>query len=229
MLLGASLNNLIIIGASGHGKVVADIAVKNGYSEIAFLDDAEGLEECAGFPVIGKLSTANEIEGADFIVAIGDARIRQRIQESLDGNVIALIHPNASLSRRVEIGVGSVVMAGAVVTSDAVIGRGSIINTSASVDHDCRIGDFVHISVGCHVAGTVSVGDRALLGICSTVSNNLIVCEDCMVGAGSVVIRDISVPGTYVGIPAKLLRVSDKKVSGGGCSLVTRPCIPLAA
>ena len=229
LLLGAGLSKLIIIGASGHGKVVADIAVKNGYSDIAFLDDAEGLEECAGFPVIGEAAVANEIDGADFVVAIGNAGIRQRIQESLVGNVVTLIHPNASISRSVEIGAGSVVMAGAVINSDAVVGRGSIVNTGASVDHDCRIGDFVHVSVGCHVAGAVSVGDRTWLGIGSTVSNNLNICEDCVVGAGSVVIRDICVPGTYVGIPAKLLRASDKRVSGGGVPLVTRPCISLAA
>lgn len=195
------MKKLIIIGASGHGKVIADIAVKNGYKEIMFLDDNEGIKECAGFPVIGAVSQASMIDG-DKIVAIGNAKIRERIQESLN-NVVTLIHPDSTISRRVEIGKGSVVMAGTIINSDTVIGKGCIINTGSSVDHDCKIGDYVHISVGTHVAGTVSVGNRTWIGAGATVSNNVNICEDCMVGAGSVVIKDINKSGTYLGIPAR--------------------------
>lgn len=198
---GTTVKRLVIIGASGHGKVIADIAVRNGYEEIVFLDDDESIKECAGFPVIGKTCEARNIDG-DKIVAIGNAKIRERIQSELE-NVVTLIHPVAVISRRVTIGTGSVVMAGAIINTDVVIGKGCIINTGASVDHDCRIGDFAHISVGAHVAGTCEIGKKTWIGAGATVSNNVNICGDCMIGAGTVVIKDIDKSGTYVGVPAR--------------------------
>lgn len=206
------MKKLIIIGAGGHGKVISDIAVRNGYGEVVFLDDNEILTECAGFPVIGKISNAVEIEG-DKIVAIGDAKIRKRMQENLD-NIVSLVHPDAAISRRVKVGKGTVIMAGAVINSDTVIGEGCIINTCSSVDHDCKIGSYSHISVGTHVAGTVDIGERTWIGAGTTVSNNINICSDCMIGAGSVVIRNIETSGIYVGAPAKLL-TKQKKGSVG--------------
>lgn len=201
---GTTVKRLVIIGASGHGKVIADIAVRNGYEEIVFLDDDESIKECAGFPVVGKSCEATRMLG-DKIVAIGNAKIRERIQSELE-NVVTLIHPAAVISRRVEISEGSVVMAGAVINSDAVIGKGCIINTGASVDHDCKIEDFAHISVGAHVAGTCCISRSTWIGAGATVSNNVNICGDCMIGAGAVVIKDIDKPGTYVGSPARKIK-----------------------
>lgn len=194
------MRKLVIIGASGHGKVIADIALKIGYKEIVYLDDNENLLECAGFPVIGKSCRATEIDG-DKIVAIGNAKIRERLQSEI--KTVTLIHPDAVVSRRVEIGEGSVVMAGTVINSDAIIGNGCIINTGSSIDHDCIIRDFAHISVGAHVAGTCHIGERTWIGAGATVSNNINICSDCIVGAGAVVIKDIDEKGTYVGVPAR--------------------------
>lgn len=200
---GSILKKLVIIGASGHGKVIADIALKKGYDEIVFLDDNKSLTECVGFPVVGKTSEAASVQG-DKIIAIGNAKIRERMQSTI--NTVTLIHPDAVISRRVEIGEGSVVMAGVVINSDAVIGRGCIINTGASVDHDCVIDDFAHVSVGAHVAGTCHIGERTWIGAGATVSNNVNICSDCMVGAGAVVIKDIEKAGTYVGVPAEQVK-----------------------
>ena len=197
------MNKLIIIGASGHGKVIADIAVRNGYTEIVFLDDDSNISECAGYPVVGKTSKEKEMPG-DKIVAIGNAKIRERIQNEIQ--TITLIHPDATISRRVRIGNGSVIMAGAVINSDAVIGEGCIVNTGASVDHDCQIQSFSHISVGAHVAGTCEIGTRTWIGAGATVSNNVNICNDCMIGAGAVVIENIEESGTYVGVPAKRIK-----------------------
>lgn len=195
------MNRLIIIGASGHGKVVADIAVKNGYSDIVFLDDDDTIKTCAGFPVVGKTSEAVDMSG-DKIVAIGNNKIRERL--SKDIKTVTLIHPSAVISRRVEIGSGSVIMAGAVINSDANIGKNCIINTGATVDHDCVIGDTTHIAVGAHIAGACNIGQRVWIGAGSTVINNLIICDDAFVGAGAVVVKNLDKPGTYVGIPACL-------------------------
>lgn len=196
---------LILIGASGHGKVIADIAKKNGYSEIAFLDDNEAIRQCAGYAVLDKTDAAIRFSDCDFIVSIGNAKVRQRLQEQLerDGlSVVTLIHPNAIIADGVEIGKGTVVMAGAVVNPYAVIGQGCIINTCASVDHDCNIEDYVHVSVGSHVAGTVRIGKRTWIGAGAVVRNNLSICADCMLGAGAVIVKDITESGIYVGVPA---------------------------
>ena len=206
------MNPLIIIGASGHGKVIADIAVKNGYSDIAFLDDNSDAVECAGFPVVGTVSDAEKYANHDFIVAIGNPEFRKKIQSSLsEYHVVTLIHPDAVISRRVEIGKGTVIMAGAVINSDTIIGEGCIINTCASVDHDNHIGDFVHVAVGAHLCGTVTIGNDIWIGAGATVSNNISICDGCFVGAGAVVVKDLKEQGTYIGVPVKKYENTDSR------------------
>lgn len=201
-------NKLIIIGAGGHGKVIADIALKAGvYREIAFLDDDKETKECLGFPVLGMcLNAMNYVDEADFFVAIGNVKARKSILEQLKKNgatITTLIHPAAVIGSQVEIGEGTVVMAGTVINSNSIIGRGCIINTGSSVDHDCYIGDYVHVSVGAHVCGNVKIGEATWIGAGATVVNNIAVCCNCVIGAGAVVIKNIDKKGTYIGLPAK--------------------------
>lgn len=194
------MNRLIIIGASGHGKVVADIAELNGYKDIVFLDDNERVKECAGYPVIGK---SDEAPDGEVFVAIGNAIIRKSLMEMYKDRVQpVLIHPNAVIAKKVTIGSGSVVMAGAIINPGAAIGQGVIINTGSSVDHDCNIGDYCHVSVGAHLCGAVFVGGKTWIGAGATVINNVSICENCIIGAGAIVVRGIFISGTYVGIPA---------------------------
>ena len=212
------MKKLAIIGASGHGKVIADIAVKNEYKEIVFLDDNPKVQECAGFRVVGTLEDIDKYPDYDVIVAIGNASIRKKIHKKVgEDRLTTLIHPQSVISRRVTIGKGTVVMAGAIVNSDTKIGEGCIINTGASVDHDCSIGDFVHVSVGAHVAGTVTVGNGTWVGAGATVSNNIEICEVCMIGAGALVIKNIKENGTYIGVPVK--KMKNEHIFGGGISL----------
>ncbi len=194
---------LIIVGASGHGKVVADIAVLNGYKDIVFLDDDESKRECTGFPIVGRTLEAVDMSG-DKIVAVGNPNNREKLQSNL--KTVSLIHPSAIIGRNVEIGEGTVVMAGAIINPETKIGKGCIINTSSSVDHDCVIGDYVHVAVGAHVCGTVQIGNRTWIGAGATVSNNINICDDVTIGAGAVVVKDIKEPGTYVGVPAKKIK-----------------------
>ena len=197
------MNRLIIIGASGHGKVVADIAVLNGYKDIVFLDNDPEIKTCAGYPVLGPDTMTSELDG-DVFVAVGNAEIRKKLMErDANRNFPVLIHPSAVVADSSEVGVGSVVMAGTVINPGARIGKGCIINTSSSVDHDCVVGDYVHISVGAHLSGTVVVGTGTWIGTGAIVSNNVNICGECMIGAGAVVIKDIGEPGTYVGVPAR--------------------------
>ena len=177
----SQLKKLVIIGASGHGKVIADIALNNQYDEIVFLDDDKRVTECAGFAVKGTTENIEEYLSWDFIVAIGDALARQNVLKKLENiqcNIVSLIHPKAVVSRRVEIKMGTVVMAGAVINSDTKIGKGCIVNTGASVDHDGIIDDFVHISVGAHVAGNVHIGLKTWIGAGAIVLNNLSICDN---------------------------------------------------
>lgn len=201
-------DKLIIIGASGHGKVAADVAIKlNKWSTIAFLDDDDSVKTCLGFAVIGKTSDAFLYKDiSDFFIAVGNNSTRKKIQNDLEVkgiSIVSLIHPAAVIGIDVEIGKGTVVMAGAVINSSSSVGKGCIINTSCSLDHDNVIEDFVHISPGATLAGTVKVGEKSWIGAGSTVSNNVSICKECTVGAGAVVVKDIVAPGTYVGVPAR--------------------------
>lgn len=197
------MNRIIIIGASGHGKVVADIAKLVGYVDIVFLDSNPEKKECAGHPVIGSDSMLNELDG-DVFIAVGDAKVRKTIMEkNANRSYPVLVHPNAVIAEGVTIGDGTAIMAGTVINSEARIGKGCIVNTSSSIDHDCGIGDYVHIAVGAHICGTVQIGNNAWIGAGATVINNIDVCSDCLIGAGSVVIESIHTPGTYVGVPAR--------------------------
>ena len=199
---------LIIIGASGHGKVVADIAIKlNKWQSIVYFDDDDSIKTCMGLQVIGKTVDAIKYKDkAEFFIAIGNNLIRERIYKELEKigiETITLIHPSAIIGNDVEIGLGTVVMAGTVINSSSRIGKSCIINTSSSVDHDNLIGDFVHIAPGVRLAGTVKVGNGSWLGIGSVVSNNLSICSNCKLGAGAVVVKDIEESGTYIGVPTK--------------------------
>ena len=202
------MKSIAIMGASGHCKVVAEIALENGYDNIVFVDINPTIDMLGEYPVADEDTDLENFiaEGYDFIVGIGDAKIRRKVQEKLiskGAKVVTLVHPSAVIAYDSTIGIGTVVMAGAVVNPGTKIGDGCIINTGSSVDHDNTIGDYVHISVGSHTAGTVAIGDNSWLGIGAVVSNNLSICSDVTIGAGAVVVKNIIKPGTYIGVPAK--------------------------
>lgn len=199
---------VVIIGASGHGKVVADIIQRSGDSVLGFLDDNKELpDEISGIPVLGSVKTYLNYPQAKFVVAIGNAEIRETISKEVNINSwYTAIHPNAVISELdTHIDEGTVVMANAVINPGAYIGKHCIINTGAIVEHDNTIEDYVHVSVGAKLAGNVHVGRKTWVGIGATVKNNVSVCEDCMIGAGAVVIKDIVEKGTYIGVPAKMI------------------------
>jgi len=201
-------DNLLIVGASGHGRVIADIALKmNRWKSIKFLDDDENIKSSMGIEVIGKSMDAFKyINDWNIFVAIGSNSVRQKIQEKLEAegaSIPVLIHPDAIIGEQVEIGDGTAVMAGAIINCCTRIGKGCIINTGATVDHDNLIEDYVHISPGVHIAGTVKIGKGTWLGVGSIVSNNVNITSGCIIGAGAVVVKDITEPGTYIGVPAR--------------------------
>lgn len=200
-------NRLIIIGAGGHGKVIADNAAKNGYTDICFVDD-HATGSCMGFPVIGigaDISALNDGK-TDFIIGVGSNEIRKRIAEAHDVNWVTLIHPSAQIAMNVSIGKGTVVMANTVINACATVGEHCIINTGAIVEHDNVIGDYAHISPNVALGGTVWVGDLTHVGIGAVVRNNIRICDMCTIGAGAVVVKDIKSRGTHVGVPSRIIR-----------------------
>lgn len=213
---------VIIIGAGGHAKVIADIILKNGDRIVGFLDDnIPKNSSFIGFTVLGIIQDFNHYEDCYFIVAIGNNNIRLSIVQML-GNVkwYKAIHPQAIISSiSVDIGQGTVIMANAVVNSGAYIGKHCIINTSAVVEHDNIIKDYVHISVGVKLGGACVIDEHTWIGIGATIKNNIKICSHCMIGAGAVIVKNITSKGIYVGVPAR--KASENKMNkrlkrGGG-------------
>lgn len=189
--------NIYIYGSSGHGKVVADIARSCGYENIIFLDDASD----------NKFNS--NLEKFDIIIAIGDNKTRQILQEKVQKsgfNVVNLIHPSAIISPSVKLKTGIVVMPNVAINTDAIIGNGVILNTGCVVEHDCIIGDFAHLSPNASLAGGVKVGKFTHIGIGSSVIQKINIGDNTTIGAGSVVVRDIAHNVVAVGIPAKIIK-----------------------
>ena len=198
---------LVIIGASGHGKVIADIALKSGYEIAGFLDDNDSIKEVCGFPILGTTKNMYEYKDkCEFIIAIGNNAIREKIATTCDVKWATLIHPTAVLGINVQIGKGTVIMANAVINPCANIGRHCIINTGAIVEHDNDLADYVHISPNATLAGTVCIGRGVHIGVGSCVKNNVTITDDVTVGAGASVVKDITEAGVYVGVPARRMR-----------------------
>lgn len=202
--------NLLVAGAGGHGKVVADAAAISGkYDTVAFLDDRyPGITTVGDWRVVGKLSDAssNLEEFGAFVAAFGDAPLRLQaleMAERLGFSLAVVVHPAATLAGTVSLGAGTVVLAGAVVNFDAAVGRGCIINTGAVVEHDCRLEDGVHVCPGASVAGEVRIGRCSWIGIGACVTQRITIGNEVTVGAGAACVRDVPDGRVVVGVPAK--------------------------
>lgn len=205
------MSRLAILGASGHGKVVADTAESCGWQVVEFFDDAWPQSASNGaWNVVGDTAL---LKGAlhaydGVLVAIGNNQIRHRKLLELKAagaRLCTLVHPAATVSRHASLETGTVVFAGVVVNADARIGMGAILNTGCSVDHDCVLGTGVHISPGARLAGGVRVGDLSWIGIGASVRQLVQIGSQVTVGAGAVVISDVSDLLTVAGVPARIL------------------------
>ncbi|HGM1636335.1 TPA: NeuD/PglB/VioB family sugar acetyltransferase [Neisseria gonorrhoeae] len=213
----AGNRKLAVIGAGGHGKVVAELAAALGtYGEIVFLDDrTQG--SVNGFPVIGTtllLENSLSPEQFDITVAVGNNRIRRQITEkaaALGFKLPVLIHPDATVSPSAIIGQGSVVMAKAVVQAGSVLKDGVIVNTAATVDHDCLLDAFVHISPGAHLSGNTRIGEESRIGTGACSRQQTTVGSGVTAGAGAVIVCDIPDGMTVAGNPAKPLTGKNPK------------------
>ncbi len=200
-------DKVFLYGASGHAKVVMDIARLAYYEVPCLIDDNSQVNELAGLPVVHSAEGLNPI-----IVTIGDCKIRKRIVESLGKReYLTVVHPNAIKAESVCLGYGTVVMAGAIMNPFVKVGNHCIINTGASLDHDVKIGDFVHIAPHCTICGESEVGEGTWIGAGTTVIQGIHIGKDCFIGAGSVVVDDIPDNSLCYGAPARVVRVLNGK------------------
>lgn len=164
-----SLGRLLIVGAGGYGRTVAEAALLCGWNTIAFIDDGfPSVARTGHYEVLGDSSYINRIAlGFDAAVcAIGNNQIRKgkiAMLEEAGLPLVSIIHPKAYVSADATVGVGTTVMAGAVIGPYACIGKGCILNANATADHDSVMADYSHLGVGVAIAGTACLGEGAWL------------------------------------------------------------------
>lgn len=205
------MKRLAILGASGHGKVVADAAETSGWQSVVFFDDAwPDLQSNGPWPVLGTtaqlLEQLNNFDGV--VVGIGNNAIRANKQQQLflaGAKLVSVVHAAAAVSNHASVEPGTVVFANSVVNACARVGAGCIVNTGAVVEHDCVLGNFVHVSPNAVLAGGVSVGNLAWVGACASVRQLLKVGDSALVGMGAVVTKDVSAGNVVVGNPAGII------------------------
>ncbi len=206
------MKRLAVLGAGGHGHVVADTATAAGWSTVALFDDQWPNASSAGPWAIEGDATQLLKRLTDFdgvIVAIGHCASRWGLHDRLraaGAPLATIVHPRAWVSPNARVGAGSVVMAGSVLQFGAQVGEAAIINTGATVDHDCVIGDGVHLCPGTHLGGRVRVGRLSWVGIGTSVRQGIHIGESVTIGAGAAVVEDLANGTTAVGVPARPMR-----------------------
>jgi acetyltransferase EpsM len=199
---------MYLFGASGHAKVIIDILLSKGVQVKGFYDEDESKKELWGIPVIGKTKEFSD-PVVEAIVSIGENATRKKVVENLGSAEFGTaIHNKSNIGSHVEIGKGTVVMAGAIINADTKIGEHVIINTSASVDHDCLVEDFAHIAPNASLCGGVEIGEGTLIGAGSTVIPLTKIGKWCTIGAGAVVVEDIPDRSVVVGNPARIIKTA---------------------
>lgn len=200
----------ILFGASGHGKVVLDILQQRGQSVSLICDDYPKVTTIQNIPV----TTPDEADLNNFqiLFSVGNNRTRFHLAQKFSGPYFQAIHPKAIIAPSVVIENGTVIMAGAVINSEAHIGKHVIVNTGAMVDHECMIGDFVHISPGVALAGNVHVGEGTHIGIGACIIQGVTIGRWCTIGAGAVILRDVPDYAVVVGNPGKIIKYNESHV-----------------
>lgn len=200
-----NLNSLYLIGAGGHGKVVLEIAEALGIKPRGLIDAKPALQSLFEYPVYPLVSKVPDWPHASFVISIGHNATRKRLAEEHKVTYTTLVHPACQLTSRLQMGAGTVAMAGVCVNSSTAIGRHVILNTLCAVDHDCEIGDYAHISPRAALGGHVHVGEGTHVGIGASVLPGIRIGKWCTIGAGAVIIRDVPDGATVVGVPGKVV------------------------
>lgn len=204
------MNKLAILGASGHGKVIADAALAAGWKDVIFFDDDFPQKKTNGaWPIVGitqDLLASHKSYGG-VVVGIGECATRWNkhcLLKKGGAKIVSIIHPHACVSSFAQIGAGSVVFAGAVINVGSVLGEACIVNTGATVDHDVVLTEAVHVAPNVSISGNVNVGARSWIGVGAVVRQSITIGSDVMVGAGAIVVKDIPDNIAVIGNPARI-------------------------
>lgn len=194
---------MILYGASGHAKVIMDICKRNNVKINTIIDDNTKILSLLGQNVIPF--NAFKSKDDQFIISIGNNRVRKGVVSKLKATYGIAIHPNSVIDESVKINDGSVIMAGSIINSSTKIGKHCIINTSSSIDHDCVLGDFVHISPNATICGGIEIGEGSHIGAGAIIIPGIKIGKWSTIGAGAVVIKNVPDGATVVGNPGKIV------------------------
>ena len=215
--LNEPMDNIVVIGSSGHAKVVIDILENEGrYKIVGLLDRYRKIgDQTLGYPVLGKeedlveLVDKHELKGG--IIAIGDnfsrGAVAARVREACQGfPFVSAIHPRASIATEVAIGEGTVVMAGVTINRCCSVGSFCILNTNSSLDHDSVMESFSSLAPGVTTGGECRIGTYSAVGLGSSVIHRIHVGEHSVIGAGSTVLHNVDSFKVAYGTPARMIR-----------------------
>jgi sugar O-acyltransferase (sialic acid O-acetyltransferase NeuD family) len=209
---------LVIYGAGGHAREIAELvrdinADRTQWDLLGFLSDEASARgrELDGLPVLGDQSWLQQHKDMHVAIGVGSPSARRAIAHALGTGGVGvrspvLLHPTAVVSRHVEIGVGTLVTAGCIVTVDVSIGTFVVLNRACNVSHDCRLGDYVTIGPGVQLAGNVTIATGCDVGIGASVIQGVSIGEWAIVGAGAAVTDALPANCTAVGVPAKVIK-----------------------
>ena len=217
------MKHIVIIGAGGHGREVADIArhqgrVNNAIEVLGFVDDNRDLhgQSLDGLPVLGDWSWFEGAGHKDVAVvcAVGSPQICRRLVEranALGLSFASVVSPLAHISSFARLGQGVTIFPDVVINTGAFIDSYSILNVAATVSHDAIVGCYSNINPGAHLAGNVTIGEGCYIGMGANVIQGRTVGAWSVVGAGAVVIRDLPDGVTAVGVPAEIIKRREQK------------------
>ena len=208
---------VLIVGSSGHSKVIIDIFEKEGKYEIIGLLDAfrQIGKETLGYKVVGKEKTLSDIlmenPSCNISIAIGDNWIRHKVMNKVINvvpniNFVSTIHPSAQIGKNVQIGKGVVIMAGAIINSDTIIEDFTIINTKASIDHDSKMLKFSSLAPNVTTGGNVKIGEFSAISIGATIKHGISIGKHSVIGAGALLMKNCRDNVIMYGVPAKEIR-----------------------
>jgi hypothetical protein len=208
-------SRVVIYGAGGHAKVVAEILRLNQHEVIGFIDNIDTNRKSQAFygaTVLGGEEILNDLLESRMIKMVfgfGNNRGRLFLAKKLGMmgfSFITTIHPNAICASDVSIGNGTVIASGAVVGPSTIVGEHAIVNTQASLDHDCVVSDGAHIGPGAVVTGSVNIGECSWIGAGAVIADHRHIGADAIVGAGAVVVKDVPEAIVVMGVPARFAR-----------------------
>lgn len=213
------MQQVLIIGASGHAKVIIDIFEKNKWEVVGLIDDNLNISEVIlGYKVLGKVDEIpqiiQKIKTNNIFVAIGDNWIRQQVINKIKvktSNIefVNAIHPSAEIGKNVTLGKGIAIMAGAIVNADSIIGNFAFINTNASAGHDTKMSNYSSLAPGVTVGGNTQIGEYSAISIGATIKEEIIIGKHCIIGAAALLLTNCEDNWIMYGVPAKKIRTRE--------------------